>query len=108
MVYGDHGIFEAGRTDRLMGGEELGNEKKVVKGGFRATLALIISIVALCLSLLSYSRTGREEAVNDQLKSLQKKVQELTAETSDKLEKVRAETGAALEKLGKAIKKEDK
>ncbi len=86
----------------------MGNEKKVVKGGFRATLALIISIVALLLAVLSYNRAGSQEAVNDQLKSLQKKVQELTAETSQKLEKVRAETGAALEKLGKSIKNEGK
>jgi uncharacterized membrane-anchored protein YhcB (DUF1043 family) len=92
----------------LTGGGKLGNEKKVVKGGFRATLALIISIVALLLAVLSYNRAGSQEAVNDQLKSLQKKVQELTAETSQKLEKARAETGAVLEKLGKSIKNEGK
>ena len=29
-------------------------EKKIVKGGFRATLALIISIIALAIAVLSY------------------------------------------------------
>ena len=29
-------------------------ETKIVKGGFRATLALIISIIALILSIMAY------------------------------------------------------
>ena len=34
-------------------------EKKVVKGGFRATLALIISLIALILSLIAYPVSSR-------------------------------------------------
>jgi hypothetical protein len=35
-------------------------ETKVVKGGFRATLALIISIIALVLAIVAFNRTGTE------------------------------------------------
>jgi hypothetical protein len=72
-------------------GRKLTSEKKVVKGGFRATLALIISIIALALSLMAYTRTGNQG--------------KLKSDTSENLEKVRAETGQALEKLGKSIQK---
>jgi len=85
----------------------LANEKKVVKGGFRSTLALIISIIALVFSLLAYNQIRSQKDLNRELKSLQKKLQELTAETSEKLEKVKADTGEALEKLGKSVKKGD-
>lgn len=81
------------------------NEKKVVKGGFRATLALIISIIALAISLMAYTRTGNQLDLNAELNSLKKKLQELKSDTSENLEKVRTETGQALEKLGKSIKK---
>ena len=86
----------------------MGNEQKAPKGGFRATLALIVSIIALIFSVLSYNQTGSQKALNSELKSLQKKLQELTAETSKKLDRVKAETGEALEKLGKAVKQGDK
>ena len=85
----------------------MGNEKQVVKGGFRSTLALIVSIIALIFSVLSYNQIGSQKDLNRELKSLQKKLQELTAETSEKLEKVKAETGEALQKIGKAVKKDE-
>jgi hypothetical protein len=86
----------------------MGDEKKVVKGGFRATLALIISIIAFVFALLSYNRTGSDSDLKAEIKSLQTKLQEVTKDTAERLDKVRAETGDALEKLGKAIKKEEK
>jgi hypothetical protein len=55
-------------------------ETKVVKGGFRATLALIISIVALILAIVAFNQ----------------------------MSKVRDETAKALEKVGIGIKKEEK
>ena len=85
----------------------MGNETKVVKGGFRATLALLISIVALVLAILSYNRTGGDVDLRAEIKGLQTKLQEVRKDTSERLDQVRAETGDALEKLGKAIKKEE-
>ena len=47
--------------------------EKIVKGGFRATLALIIAIIALIFSIISYQRTGGMVGVSDEIKALQKK-----------------------------------
>lgn len=79
------------------------DEKKVVKGGFRATLALIISIVALILAIIAYNRTGGQANLNAQIKDLRSKMEKMKTETSERVNKVRQETATALEKLGKAV-----
>ena len=88
--------------------------EKIVKGGFRATLALIIAVIALVFSIISYQRTGGMRGVNDQIKALQKKTDSLKKETvqqmeklEEKTKKLKQETGEALEKLGKTLKLEE-
>lgn len=81
----------------------MSDEKKVVKGGFRATLALIISIVALILAIIAYNRTGGQANLNAQIKDLRSKMEKMKTETSERVNKVRQETATALEKLGKAV-----
>lgn len=81
----------------------MSDEKKVVKGGFRATLALIISIVALILAIIAYNRTGGQANLNAQIKDLRSKMEKMKTETSARVNKVRQETATALEKLGKAV-----
>ncbi len=83
-------------------------ETRVVKGGFRATLALIISIIALVLAIIAFNRTGGQEDLNAQIKDLKTKMETMKKETSEKVNKVRQETTKALEKVGIDIKKEDK
>jgi uncharacterized protein HemX len=83
-------------------------EAKVVKGGFRATLALIISIVALILAIIAYNRTGGQANLNAQINDLRSKMEKMKTETSERVNKVRQETATALEKLGKAVKKEER
>jgi hypothetical protein len=78
-----------------------------VRGGFMATRALIISIIALILAIVAFNRTGGEADLNAQIKDLQGKVEKMKKETSDRVNKVREETAKALEKMGKAIKKEE-
>ena len=85
----------------------MAEQTKVVKGGFRATLALIISIIALVLSVLAYNRTGDQLTFNAEIKKLQTKMNEMKKETSEQMGKIRQETGKALEKIGKAIKKKE-
>jgi len=85
----------------------MAEEKKIVKGGFRATLALLFSIIALILSFLAFNRTVNQGDLNAELQNLQEKMKDLKQETSERVEKVRNETGKALEKIGKAIKNED-
>ena len=81
--------------------------KKIVKGGFRATLALIISIIALILTIYTYNQTSTEADLKGQVKELQTKLEKMKQDTSTKLDKVRKETANTLEKLGQAIKKKE-
>ena len=88
--------------------------QKIVKGGFRATMALIIAIIALIFSIISYRRTGGMIGVEDEIKALQNKTETLKRETvqqvkklEEKTKKLKQETGEALEKLGKTLKLED-
>jgi hypothetical protein len=83
-------------------------EAKVVKGGFRATLALIISIIALIVAIVAFNRTGGQADLNAQVKDLRTKMEKVKKETTEKVGKVREETAKALEKVGIDIKKEEK
>ena len=85
----------------------MADERKVVKGGFRATLALIISIIALILSIVAYNSTGREEDLRARIKNLQTKMEGMKQESSKQIDKLRGETANALEKLSNAVKKKE-
>jgi uncharacterized membrane protein (DUF106 family) len=84
----------------------MAQETKIVKGGFRATLALIFSIIALILAFIAYSSAEREENLRARIKELQTRMETMTQETSKKMDKLREDTANALHKLGKTIKKE--
>jgi hypothetical protein len=82
-------------------------QTKVIKGGFRATLALIISIIALVLAFMAYQSTGKDADFNARIKDLQGKMENMKQETSKKLDKLRNETAGTLEKIVKSVKKEE-
>ncbi len=84
----------------------MSDEKKTVKGGFRANLALILSIIALILAIVAFSRTGGQGDLSAQIKDLQARMKTIRTETTEKVNKVREETAKALEKIGEVIKKE--
>jgi gas vesicle protein len=86
--------------------QAMAKEPKIVKGGFRATLALFISIIALVLSLLAYNSTGKEEDLKDRIKELQATIDVMKQETSKKLEILRNETAETLDKLSERLKPE--
>jgi translation initiation factor IF-2 len=85
----------------------MAQETKVVKGGFRATLALIISVIALILSIFAYSSTGKQEDLTDRIKELQATIEVMKQETAKKMDTLRGETADTLEKLSKSLKKEE-
>ena len=85
----------------------MAQETKVVKGGFRATLALIISVIALILSFLAFSSIGKEEDLRARIKELQGTIEIMKQETSKKMDILRNETANTLEKLSKTLKKEE-
>lgn len=80
--------------------------KKVVKGGFRATLALLVSIVALIFSIIAFNRSGGEADLKAQIKDLQGRLKVMKKETSETVDKVRKETAKALKKVGIDIEKQ--
>lgn len=81
--------------------------KKIVKGGFRATLALIISIIALIFAIISYNRTTSQTELNTEIKALNEKMEKMKRETSERVNKVREETAKTLQKFGIGIKKNE-
>ncbi len=85
----------------------MSNERKVVRGGFRATLALIISIIALIVAIYAFNRTGGQADLNAEIKELRARMEKMKKETAEKVSKVRQETSKALEKIGIDIKKEE-
>jgi len=85
----------------------MAQETKVVKGGFRATLALIISVIALILSLLAYSTTGKQEDLKARIKDMQATIEVMKQETAKKMDTLRSETADTLDKLSKSLKKEE-
>ena len=85
----------------------MAEEKKIVKGGFRATLALLISIIALVVAVMAYNKTSGETDLKAQLKELKGGMENMKGETSKRFNKLRDETSNALEKLSKTIKKKE-
>jgi len=80
---------------------------KIVKGGFRATLALLVSIIALIFSILAFSSSKSEEALKARIQDLQATMEKMKAESTEQLDKLRNETANTLEKISKTIKKEE-
>jgi hypothetical protein len=78
---------------------------KIVKGGFRANLALIISIVALAFSITTYYRTASQTEYQIEITELKEKLEKMKQETSERVSKIREETANALRKMGIEIKK---
>jgi hypothetical protein len=85
----------------------MAGETKIVKGGFRATLALLISIIALILSIWAYTSVGKEEDLRARIKDLQTRMESMKQESSKQIDKLRGETANALEKLSNAVKKKE-
>jgi hypothetical protein len=83
----------------------MAKEKATVKGGFRSTLALLISIVALILAFIAFDRTGGQTDLENRVKELNARLKTMRQESSDKIQGVLQETSKALEKLGVQIEK---
>jgi membrane protein insertase Oxa1/YidC/SpoIIIJ len=82
----------------------MAEQTKIVKGGFRATLALLIAIIALVLSILAYNRTADQTTLKAAINNLQTKMNEVKNETAEQVDKIRLETRQVLEKIGGSIK----
>jgi gas vesicle protein len=81
--------------------------KKIVKGGFRATLALIVSVIALIVSIIAYNSAGKEENLRARMRDLQTSIENMKNESSKQIDKLRGDTASALENLSNTIKKKE-
>ena len=81
---------------------------KIVKGGFRATLALLISIIALIISVMVYYKTADQADFNAKITDIQNKLEKLKKDTSDGVNKIRQETIKLIDKLGVEIERDEK
>jgi hypothetical protein len=93
--------------ERMTGGGEMPmtTERKIVRGGFRATVALLISIIALILAFMAFDRVGGKHDIDAEIRDLQTKIDEIKKETTKKVDDIRKETATALERIGKAVKR---
>jgi hypothetical protein len=83
----------------------MAEKKVIVKGGFRANLALLISIIALILSIISYQRTGGQADLEARIKNLNEKLKIIKQESTDRMNKVIQETKKGLEIMSIEIEK---
>ena len=80
---------------------------KIVKGGFRATLALIFSLIALTFSIVTYNQNTAQTEYQIEIKELKEKLEKMKQETAERINKIRQETAKAIKKMGIEIKKQD-
>jgi hypothetical protein len=80
--------------------------QKIVRGGFRATVALIISIIALVIAVVAYDRSGDRPDPTAQITDLKAKIEKMKQETSQRIDKIREESAKTLDKMSKVLKKE--
>ncbi len=87
----------------------MAEEKKVVKGGFRATLALIIAIIALIISIAAYSNRNNtgEKDLYAGIEKLQENLDSMKKESSAQIDKLREQTADMLEKLKEVVEKKN-
>ena len=78
---------------------------RIVKGGFRATLALIFSVLALLLSIMAFTSSGTPDGLQGRIQELQATLEEMRLESTKQLDTLRNETAEALEKMSQVIKK---
>jgi len=81
---------------------------KIVKGGFRATLALLISVIALIISIMAYYKTAEQADFNAKITDIQDKLENIKKDTADRVNKIRQETTKVIDKLGIEIKRHEK
>lgn len=87
--------------------KERNEPTKIVKGGFRATLALIISIIALIFSFITFNRTASQTEYQTEIKELREKLEIVKKETAELVSKIRQETASTVKKMGIEIKKQE-
>ena len=88
--------------------KEKNEPTKIVKGGFRATLSLLISSIALIISVMVYYKTADQADFNAKITDIQDKLEKIKKDTSDRVATIRQETVKLIDKLGVEIERNEK
>jgi len=86
---------------------ETKEQKTAMKAKFRATLALLFSIIALIIAAIALNRTGTQEEFNAEILELRQKLEKTTRDTAEKMKQYGQETSRALRDLKIEIKKSE-
>jgi hypothetical protein len=86
---------------------ETKEQKTAMKAKFRATLALLFSIIALIIAAIALNRTGTQEEFNAEILELRQKLEKTTRDTAEKMKQYGQETSQALRDLKIEIKKSE-
>jgi gas vesicle protein len=68
---------------------------------------LIISVIALLISIFGYTSSETEKDLKARLQDFQAKMEQMKTESNEQIDKIRNETAKALEKMSNAVKKEE-
>ena len=77
----------------------MAEEKVIVKGGGKPTLALIIAIIALIFALIAFYRTSEQPDFQEKINNLNSKIQSMKKESSVQMGKILKETKKSLQNL---------
>jgi uncharacterized protein HemX len=82
-------------------------QKTATKAKFRATLALLFSIIALIIAVMAFNRTTTQEELNAEILELRQKLETMTQDTAEKLKQYGQETSRALKDLKIELKQSE-
>ena len=83
-------------------------DRRYAAGGFRSTLAFVMSLIALILSIMAYTSTEREKDLVKHIHDLQTKMEDMKHESAKQIDALRGDTANALDTLSSTLKKNGK
>lgn len=83
----------------------MSQENRSNKGGATSTLALVIALIALIISLFALNRTTDQKAIYEEIRQMQEGAISGTRKASEKMERLVRDTAEVLEKISGKIEK---
>ncbi len=83
----------------------MSQENRSNRGGATSTLALVIALIALIISLFALNRTTDQKAIYEEIRQMQEGALSGTRKASEKMERLVRDTAEVLEKISGKIEK---
>lgn len=78
-----------------------------VKGGVRATLAMILAVISMALSIYAVAIQKTNPSLKDKYEKLQHTLDEMKRESSEQLNALRNETAKVLQQMSEAVREKE-